>query len=240
MLPKKNQEVQYKKIELPECKKEIQIKSYLTKDVLDYLQASQNMKSKSDIMALVVKLIKKCVHPDDIELFEKLSVTDYTYLTMWVRSISVDSKIPYPHSCPHCDFYYPEYTYDYSVEGSYEIEINNKPEITLSDGTIIYFKKLTFKDELDISSKNLKTPSAIIYEKVKKSIVKIVERNSIYDTWTDEELDNYIHSFPLADYRLLVEGYASNQSTIELKKKSDCISCGEKYTIKLDDFSFFG
>jgi len=241
MLPIKNTDLQYKTVELPESKKVISARRYLTKEIRMYLQNIQSVKTPSDQMDEVFKLMKNCVDPKDIETIEKASKADFTYFMMWLRSVSVDAKIPYPHSCPHCQFYYPDYIYDYSLEGSYKLIVSEVKEVVLSDETIIYLKKLSIRDEQEILKKldPKSTPSKVIFEKVKKSIDKIVEMNNIFDNWSDEELTNYIDSFPLDDYKKLVTGYLGNISEISLEKKQKCLSCEQTYTIKLEESDFF-
>lgn len=239
MLPNKTRTISYQKVTLPDINQQISVRRYLTSEVKEFLHNINGKEDKYNLLEETTKMVKNCIAKEDLAIFEKITQTDFVHLCLFLRSISQDSQIEYPHKCPFCEFGFPEFKVDFSKNEVVKTTIKETSEVTLSDNTIVYFKKAPFLKEKEIIKKYGEDLTYIAYEKLKVSISKIKDGETIYDDFSDKELEEYLNNLEIADYMKLLREVATNNSTIKISDNVKCISCGKEYVLEVDDMSFF-
>ena len=226
---------------LPSTEKVIKYRPFLVKEekiLLTALEAEDD-----DIMADAIRqIVNNCVL-EELDVF-KLPTFDIEYLFLRLRAKSVGEKVTLglrPWGCPNNE--------GKLCEKSTEVEINLEEVKVIKDEN--HSSKIMLNDEIGVKMKYpdikniniIDADSAITGMNIVRNCVDMVftkDETFERDSFTDEELDEFIDSLNSDQFKKIKE-FFDTMPTLKYTKKYKCGTCGEeKETILQGLNSFFG
>ena len=226
---------------LPSTEKVIKYRPFLVKEekiLLTALEAEDD-----DIMADAIRqIVNNCVL-EELDVF-KLPTFDIEYLFLRLRAKSVGEKVTLglrPWGCPNNE--------GKLCEKSTEVEINLEEVKVIKDEN--HSSKIMLNDEIGVKMKYpdikniniIDADSAITGMNIVRNCVDMVftkDETFERDSFTDEELDEFIDSLNSDQFKKIKE-FFDTMPTLKYTTKYKCGTCGEeKETILQGLNSFFG
>ena len=238
-LPKLNVPV-YEAI-LPSTEKVIKYRPFLVKEEKILLTALEADDTKA-LSGAVKQIVNNCVQGElDVD---KLPTFDIEYLFLRLRAKSVGEKVTVglkPWGCPNNEGKLCENTTEIEINLE-EVKVDKKkapsPKIMLDDKIGIKMKY----PNIDTINLTGTTSEAAGMDVIKGCVDMIFTEEDTHerDSFTDEELDEFIDSLNSEQFKL-VKDFFDNMPILKHTVKYKCNTCGEKKETILQGLnSFFG
>ena len=238
-LPKLNVPV-YEAI-LPSTEKVIKYRPFLVKEEKILLTALEADETKA-LSSAVRQIVNNCVQGElDVD---KLPTFDIEYLFLRLRAKSVGEKVTVglkPWGCPNNEGKLCENTTEIEINLE-EVKVDKKkapsPKIMLDDKIGIKMKY----PNIDTINLTGTTSEAAGMDVIKGCVDMIFTEEDTHerDSFTDEELDEFIDSLNSQQFKL-VKDFFDNMPVLKHTVKYKCNTCGEKKETILQGLnSFFG
>ena len=238
-LPKLNVPV-YEAI-LPSTEKVIKYRPFLVKEEKILLTALEADDTKA-LSGAVKQIVNNCVQGElDVD---KLPTFDIEYLFLRLRAKSVGEKVTVglkPWGCPNNEGKLCENTTEIEINLE-EVKVDKKkapsPKIMLDDKIGIKMKY----PNIDTINLTGPTSEAAGMDVIKGCVDMIFTEEDTHerDSFTDEELDEFIDSLNSQQFKL-VKDFFDNMPILKHTVKYKCNTCGEKKETILQGLnSFFG
>ena len=238
-LPKLNVPV-YEAI-LPSTEKVIKYRPFLVKEEKILLTALEADDTKA-LSGAVKQIVNNCVQGElDVD---KLPTFDIEYLFLRLRAKSVGEKVTVglkPWGCPNNEGKLCENTTEIEINLE-EVKVDKKkapsPKIMLDDKIGIKMKY----PNIDTINLTGTTSEAAGMDVIKGCVDMIFTEEDTHerDSFTDEELDEFIDSLNSQQFKL-VKDFFDNMPVLKHTVKYKCNTCGEKKETILQGLnSFFG
>ena len=238
-LPKLNVPV-YEAI-LPSTEKVIKYRPFLVKEEKILLTALEADDTKA-LSGAVKQIVNNCVQGElDVD---KLPTFDIEYLFLRLRAKSVGEKVTVglkPWGCPNNEGKLCENTTEIEINLE-EVKVDKKkapsPKIMLDDKIGIKMKY----PNIDTINLTGTTSEAAGMDVIKGCVDMIFTEEDTHerDSFTDEELDEFIDSLNSQQFKL-VKDFFDNMPILKHTVKYKCNTCGEKKETILQGLnSFFG
>ena len=238
-LPKLNVPV-YEAI-LPSTEKVIKYRPFLVKEEKILLTALEADETKA-LSSAVRQIVNNCVQGElDVD---KLPTFDIEYLFLRLRAKSVGEKVTVglkPWGCPNNEGKLCENTTEIEINLE-EVKVDKKkapsPKIMLDDKIGIKMKY----PNIDTINLTGTTSEAAGMDVIKGCVDMIFTEEDTHerDSFTDEELDEFIDSLNSQQFKL-VKDFFDNMPILKHTVKYKCNTCGEKKETILQGLnSFFG
>ena len=238
-LPKLNVPV-YEAI-LPSTEKVIKYRPFLVKEEKILLTALEADDTKA-LSGAVKQIVNNCVQ-EELDV-DKLSTFDIEYLFLRLRAKSVGEKVTVglkPWGCPNNEGKLCENTTEIEINLE-EVKVDKKkapsPKIMLDDKIGIKMKY----PNIDTINLTGTTSEAAGMDVIKGCVDMIFTEEDTHerDSFTDEELDEFIDSLNSQQFKL-VKDFFDNMPILKHTVKYKCNTCGEKKETILQGLnSFFG
>jgi len=236
-LPKLNVPV-YEAI-LPSTEKVIKYRPFLVKEEKLLLTAQES--GEDAVLPAVKQIIKNCVQGElDVD---NMPIFDIEYLFLRLRAKSVGEEVTLglkPWGCPQNNGELCEFTTEVSVNLEEIKCVKDKKhtsKIMLDDKIGIMMK---YPDMSQVGMKGSETEMGM---KVISNCVTMIfteEETHERDSFTDEELDEFIDSLNSQQFKL-IKDFFDNMPVLKHTVKYKCETCGEKKETILQGLnSFFG
>ena len=238
-LPKLNVPV-YEAI-LPSTEKVIKYRPFLVKEEKILLTALEADDTKA-LSSAVKQIVNNCVQGElDVD---KLPTFDIEYLFLRLRAKSVGEKVTVglkPWGCPNNEGKLCENTTEIEINLE-EVKVDKKkapsPKIMLDDKIGIKMKY----PNIDTINLTGTTSEAAGMDVIKGCVDMIFTEEDTHerDSFTDEELDEFIDSLNSQQFKL-IKDFFDNMPVLKHTVKYKCNTCGEKKETILQGLnSFFG
>ena len=238
-LPKLNVPV-YEAI-LPSTEKVIKYRPFLVKEEKILLTALEADDTKA-LSGAVKQIVNNCVQGElDVD---KLPTFDIEYLFLRLRAKSVGEKVTVglkPWGCPNNEGKLCENTTEIEINLE-EVKVDKKkapsPKIMLDDKIGIKMKY----PNIDTINLTGTTSEAAGMDVIKGCVDMIFTEEDTHerDSFTDEELDEFIDSLNSQQFKL-IKDFFDNMPVLKHTVKYKCNTCGEKKETILQGLnSFFG
>ena len=238
-LPKLNVPV-YEAI-LPSTEKVIKYRPFLVKEEKILLTALEADDTKA-LSGAVKQIVNNCVQ-EELDV-DKLSTFDIEYLFLRLRAKSVGEKVTVglkPWGCPNNEGKLCENTTEVEINlEEVKVDKNNAPssKIMLDDKIGI---KMKYPD-IDTINLSGTTSEAAGMDVIRGCVDMIFTGEDTHerDSFTDEELDEFIDSLNSQQFKL-IKDFFDNMPVLKHTVKYKCETCGEKKETTLQGLnSFFG
>lgn len=241
-LPNIRNESNYHTVELP-SNAIINIRPFTFGEEKNFLIKVGNKKDQNVIQRETINLLRNCVKPEDIRLFDSISKIDFIYLTIQMRKITRGSTIEYEHMCK-CKF-----PVEIILDLNEDVEVNcpNDQIVELKDGEIkILIKQVPLKKEIEMIKKFQKKKDSdeinqvqFFYEYLLESVEKLIYEEQTYDNFTNKELDEFLNNLNSKDNSVILSEFAKLMPSIKISKEITCFNCKKTEKIEFDGLNFF-
>jgi len=239
----------YVPVTLPLSKKELHVRAYKHGDTKHVLRAHEESKDRKKdkgklLLSTLEQLVSKCIK-EPIYVHD-LNIVDFTYLMIYINSISKESSTELVFSCDECK---KKQTHVFKleecvVENEDKAESSRNVTLTLGSNVIdIAMREYTF---------GMLVENSVIFSDGKKtgnemtefmaSFIEGVEFNGEYnDKWTMQEKCEFLDALPVTHIQPLSDHF-DNIPKLHWKKEYEC-SCGHSVVAEikeiLDFFSIY-
>lgn len=227
-------------IKLPVSGKKVKIRPFTVKEQKNLLLAVEQANSlkekelESFLISEFKNIINHCLVDSSLNI-DDLFISDFMYLMLQLRSISVGESIELTYTCP-C-----ETRVNFNIELD-KLKVKNKKRnyektIKLTEDISMVLDFLTVDDILKISELN---DDDILLNTICRSIKKISDTDTVYETnnFTHEEIISFVEQIPI-DKTKEIEEYFNQTPYLVYETK---ISCPEEdiklEVVNLSDFFY--
>lgn len=220
----------------------IRVRNYRIADIESYIKRVGKRDNLRSNEKAAYDLLRTCTHPDDLDVLESLDRVNIIYLLILLRIHSVSGTIAFPHECTNCKTANIEYRLDINKDTIVR-KYNPSKIVKFTDDFEIVLRGIPYSKELElanIADEDERAKYGLFYR-----VKSIRNGDEIYENFTAEEFVEWLDSDP-DEFHLTPEQYLTfldeidkNDDHIFLQKEETCLACGQKLTIKYDDFSFF-
>lgn len=210
-------------IKLPVSEKKVKIRPFTVKEQKNLLLAvdqSETLEGKeleNFLIGEFKSILKACILESPIEM-EDLTVADFTYLMLQLRSISVGESANLRYTCP-CKT---------KIDFSFDIDdvvLRNKKDnyeqnIKLDENIFITMDLLKVRDVAEIADND---PNEILLNTIIKSIVKIYNNETVYETKDVpmEDMKDFVEQIPIEKINE-IEKYFEQTPYLAYERNMDC------------------
>lgn len=238
MLPKIN-EFSYTQIDLPSGKK-IGVKPWTVKEEKSLLFAVEGINNHVDGQKEVVKFIEKCV--DNPSLFKTCSNTDCISILLTLRKLSKGCKIEFSYNCTGeldggklCGF---ELHSELDLNTNVNVKNFDSSPIVVREDLTLTIKEVSFSVFESMIAK-YNTASEFNYNFILESIDAISYKGEVFESFTREELVDFIDQFSSNEYDLVLTTLEQRSAEIVLSKDVKCGRCGHMNHVAFGDLYNF-
>ena len=218
------------KLTIPSNKKEINIRPFTVQEekVLMMAKSSEN---PDDIVSAVKQVIQNCIiEPVDVD---KLATFDIEFIFIKLRSKSVGEMVDLEYTDEESGELFRFKVNLEDVKVKFNDNHNNKIMVFEDVGIVMRYPTL---EEVRIVEANPDQQEAV-FGMIKACIDKIFDSDNVYDSYTNEELDNFINSLPMDSMEKIKQFFdtmPSVEHVVTLKNKE-----GKKKEITLKGITSF-
>jgi len=218
------------KVVIPSTKKEISIRPFTVQEekVLMMAKAADN---SDDIIAAVKQVIQNCIiEPVEVD---KLATFDIEYIFIKLRSKSVGEMVDLEYTDENTEEVFKFRVNLEDVKVKFDPEHTNKINVFEDVGIVMRYPTL---EEVKLVEANPDQQEAV-FGMIKSCIDKIYDADNVYDSYSDEELNNFINSLPMDSMEKIKQFFdtmPSVEHTVVLKNKE-----GKKKEILLKGITSF-
>lgn len=216
-------------IELPDSKKKITIRPYLTGEEKGLLMAIESNNDKS-MREAIRNLIQACVTgPFDID---SLSTLDLEFIFIQLRKISVSEEVTI--SLFHADMKECDHAQPVTVKlDAYEITAAPEKKIVLDDengvGVVMKTPTINMFEKMDTKSSNVTKTFAMIYA----CIDYVFDAEEVYNNFSKDELKAWVDQLTESQLKKIMDFFESVPK-MTYHVKYQCEKCGKEETRDLD------
>lgn len=219
-------------ITLPISKKKLKFRPFLVKEEKILLQIKETEDNSVLLVENVFNIINACIF-NALEV-RTLSLTDFEFLFLNIRTKSESSKINFKTECSHCQA---ENLVSVSID-DLKTKINSEVEnpIKLSDNLFIEMQYPATEDILEqIDDKNIDVI------KLAKACIKAFIHNDEHlpvTKDTSDEVMNFLECLTTEQFRKF-KNFIDNLPTNYIPINFNCVSCGKENKDKLEGLTNF-
>ena len=202
---------------------------WTTKDEKDYLIATEAEEDITDIMLFDI-LIRPCLEEQEVTL----SVNEQKMLLIEIRKKSLGGTFPMKYTCGECK---KVNDLDVKFDNIISFSPDNFSTVTIDDVTFVFG---------EIPSENLKARLDGIESNTEFSFVdfclhirEIEIGGELNDTFTFEELYEFVESLPTHIFNGAFVQFQEMKSTLKFELKTYCLMCNEENIINMDSIPNF-
>jgi len=226
-------------IKLPISEKKVKIRPFTVREQKSLLLAvdqASSMENEKELESFLINefktILQSCVVESPIEL-DDMTISDFTYLMLQLRSISVGESSDLRYTCP-CKT---------KVEFNFDIDdviVKNKKEnyeksIKLDENIHMVLDLLHVKDIAEINDFN---PEDILLNTIAKSIKKIYNEETVYETKdvNFEDVKKFVEQIPVERVKE-IEQYFEETPYLAFAKTLECPDGPQKVEVNnISDF----
>jgi hypothetical protein len=224
-------------IKLPSTGEEILFRPFLVKEE-KILFIALEANDETDSLRAVKNVLNSCILSSiDIDTLTSFDV-EYLFLNIRGKSIGEEIVLYMRHNNnEECDNK-TKVTInidEINVEG----EIRRKPIVMLNDNIGIKMKYSTIKDMLSRKTTNdVENEFDILLNNVISCIEYVFDDDAVFDTFTEDELKEFVDNLSAAQFELLAEFY-NNMPQLEKQINFKCEKCGVEENVVIKGLNSF-
>lgn len=215
---------------LPSTGKQIKYRPFLVKEEKILLMALEGS-DKTEITNAIVNLLKSCILTPNIQV-EKLPTFDIEFLFLKIRAKSVGEvvELNIGHKDSECKA---KTLVEVNLD---KIEVDRKPsdgKIMLTDKIGVMLRYPSIED-----AEKIEEESDYALQIIRNCIEYVFDENSVYNEFTDEEMDAWIGSLN-KDQITKIGEFFNDMPKLSHTIKWKCQSCGQEESTTLEGLQSF-
>jgi hypothetical protein len=234
---------EWTKLKLPDCGKEIKIKSWNYYEDVELHKKITNTNDKTKEIYVILDFLKD--HVEDKELFDTLSEVDVYKILFTLRNNSKGNEISYSWKCHHlenentkCKVYGQVQTSSLDVIDNVQYKLSKINDFKLDNEYTVYFKKISFINKLSLI-KEVDSLSELKYKLVLGHIDSIIKNGDVLTFNTIKDVDNFLKEIEPKYVYKIISLYNDFTSSINITKDNICSVCKNKQELTVGSFDFF-